>query len=72
VSFQFKGKQYNGILSPVHGGGAHVYHLMINKFYYGRLRYVKNEWVFDTNDESKGWESLADLFGDAIEKNWPR
>ena len=72
ISFDFNGQHYHGFLSPVHGSGTHVYHLMVNNFFKGRLRYVHDEWVFDTNDGSKGWDSLADFFGEAIEKKMPR
>lgn len=68
VSFQFKGNRFAGELSSVHGGGVHVYHLMIDNYYYGRLRYVHGEWVFDSNKGSEGWESLADLLGELVLK----
>jgi hypothetical protein len=66
VSFDFKGKHYDGHLSAVHGGGVHHYHLMIENYYYGRLRFLEGEWVFDTNRGSAGWETLADFFGNAV------
>lgn len=72
VSFDFNGTHYDGHLSQVHGVGTHYYHLMIDNYYYGQLRLVRDEWVFDTNAGSKGWEVLADYFGEVIEKNIPR
>jgi len=40
VSFEYRGNNYEGILRRVHGGGATVWHLMVNNFYYGRLTYT--------------------------------
>lgn len=61
VTFTYQGKTYTGFLHPVHGAGIHVWHLMINNFYYGRLRY-QNGWVFDSN---KDWD-IAETLGEIV------
>lgn len=66
VTFEFEGKTYSGYLSQVMGAGSTVvFHLHINNYYYGRLRYA-NGWVFDTNPRSIGWEILAEYFGHIV------
>jgi len=68
IVFQFNGKEYRGDLSPVFGAGEHNhFHLMIDNYYCGRLRFANCEWVFDSNPLSKGWERLADYFGEVIQ-----
>jgi len=66
VSFTHGGKEYHGALAPVYGGGVHVYHLEINNYYFGRLRFANDRWMFDTNKLSEGWEVLADYFGEIV------
>ena len=66
VSFEYRGKNYEGIFHRVQGGGATVWHLMINDFYYGRLTHT-GKWIFSSN--SKEMEELADCFGGQIEKS---
>ncbi|GEO08318.1 hypothetical protein [Segetibacter aerophilus] len=66
ITFEFNGKIYVGELSHVSGSGnSTMFHLYINRFYYGRLRYsvFADGWVFDTNAGSVGWEVLAEHFG---------
>ena len=66
ITFEFQGKQFSGEFSDVMGAGnTAIFHLSINRFYYGRLRYSQFEggWVFDTNAGSVGWEVLAEQFG---------
>ena len=49
ISFEHKGKKYSGEFSSVAGAGSNqLWHLMIDNFYYGRLRY-SDRWVFDSN-----------------------
>jgi hypothetical protein len=46
IPFQFDGKQLMGTLEAVCGAGAQVYHLMVNRYYWGRLRLNPfREWV---------------------------
>lgn len=66
ITFEFNGKTFSGEFSDVMGAGSNCnFHLHINNFYCGRLKYseFENEWVFDTNKLSKGWEVLAEHFG---------
>jgi hypothetical protein len=36
------GKEYTGLLTPVMlAGGSAIFHLMLNKYYWGRLRYAE-------------------------------
>jgi hypothetical protein len=60
ISFDYKGKHYEGKLQPVNGAGTNVWHLSINNYYYGKLRYI-DKWVFHSN--SNEMNDLADLFG---------
>jgi hypothetical protein len=67
ITFQFRGKTFSGHLLPVMGAGASsVWHLVINKFFYGRLRLTDGKWFFDTNKRSEGMEELADEFGNYV------
>lgn len=61
VNFTHKGKNYSGQLSPVFGAGQPVWHLYVNKYYWGRLRY-HNGWVFDSNKVPE----LAGLLGSYV------
>jgi hypothetical protein len=59
--FTYAGKQYDGELTQVQGaGGTSVYHLMIQNYYCGRLRFsaFNNRWVFDGE-----FEEMAEGFG---------
>lgn len=47
VSFEHEGHKVTGTLDEVAGGGDGVWHLMVNKHYWGRLRKVNDEWYFD-------------------------
>lgn len=64
VTFEYKSKTYKGELQRVMGAGD-VFYLMVDNFYWGRLRYV-NEWVFDTNDKTVGMEQLAEYLGGVV------
>jgi hypothetical protein len=66
VEFEHEGKEYNGTLESVFGAGASdVYDLMINKYYFGRLRKYQDQWVFDPAKEE--WlKSYAEYFGNMI------
>ena len=63
ISFDYKGKHYEGFLSKVRGAGANVWHLMINNYYYGMLMYV-DTWVFHSN--SNEMKELAGFFGKTV------
>jgi hypothetical protein len=64
ISFDYKGKHYDGFLSEVAGAGANVWHLMINNYYYGKLMMVNDKFVFHSN--SGEMQDLAELFGQQI------
>lgn len=65
ITFEYKGKVYSGHFEPVHGAGGNMWHLMINKYYCGRLSYTTtNGWQFDEN--SFGGKELTDFFADVI------
>ncbi|MFT3680713.1 MAG: hypothetical protein QM791_23740 [Ferruginibacter sp.] len=64
VSFKIDGKLQNGTLEPVYGAGAKVWHLMVNKFYWGRLRFT-DRWEFDPA-KHESLKDLAAFFGDSL------
>ena len=47
VTITYEGKSYTGSLDEVAGAGASTWHLMIENYYWGRLRKVGDEWMFD-------------------------
>jgi hypothetical protein len=47
VEFEYEGKVYQGVLTPVNGMAAQVWFLMVDKFYWGDLMYTDNiGWRF--------------------------
>ncbi len=60
VSFQLNGEQYAGTLEEVAGAGGGVWHLMVDNFYWGRLRRVDDQWYFDESNRQVG--ELKDHF----------
>lgn len=65
ITFDHAGKQFTGTFDPVHGAGGNVFHLTIDNYYCGRLRYA-DKWVFDPTPKSEGFNELADYFGDYV------
>ena len=63
ISFDNKGKHYDGFLDEVHGAGNKVWYLMIDRYYYGRLMFT-DQWIFHSNKNDM--EDLAELFGEQI------
>ena len=65
VIFTSKGREYIGELNNVQGaGGSSVYHLLIDKYYRGRLRIsADNRWIFDGEfaDLAEGFGTLLQL-----------
>lgn len=60
ITFEYKGKIYKGFFSAVSGGGANVWHLMINNYYYGVLVLTeKYGWKFHGN----AFEDMGEYFG---------
>jgi hypothetical protein len=47
ISFELQGKQYVGTLDEISGAGGGVWHLMVERYYWGRLRLVNDEWYLD-------------------------
>jgi hypothetical protein len=47
VTFKLDGKEYSGTLDHVAGAGNSVWHLMVDEFYWGRLRLSNGQWFFD-------------------------
>jgi len=60
IIFTSKGREYTGELNNVQGAGDNrVYHLLINRYYMGRLRMsANNSWIFDGE-----FADLAEAFG---------
>ncbi len=54
------GKQIKGTLDEVMGAGGNTWHLMVDKYYWGRLRMVNDQWFFDENKPAVG--HLVDHF----------
>lgn len=70
VTFTHEGKEYSGTLDQVQGVGAtSVYHLMIDRFYWGRLRRYNESWVFDPTPKDEWLKGFADYFGECVEKS---
>jgi hypothetical protein len=78
VTFSFEGKEIHGTISHVTGTGNNAsYHLTVNNFYWGVLRYVtggpgpngmhpvKAEWRF-TSNVHPGLETLGEYFGGVV------
>jgi len=62
IKFEHDGKQYEGFFELVSGSGSSfIWHLMIDKFYCGRLSYT-DSWVYHGNS----FDELGDFFGDYI------
>lgn len=52
VTFNHKAKDYSGHFTQIQGAGnSAVYHLMVDSYYKGRLRYSEftKGWMFDSN-----------------------
>jgi len=63
ISFDYKGKHYDGTLEEVHGAGAKVWHLTIDGYCCGQLMHI-DKFVFHSNIGK--FKELADLFGNHI------
>lgn len=64
ISFDYKGKHYEGTFSEVSGAAAKMWHLTINGYHCGQLLLLERGWVFFSN--SGEFEELADYFGDIV------
>lgn len=61
ISFDYKGKHFEGELSQVYG--AQVWHLMIDSRYYGMLMYT-TQWVF--HNPKNEMKELVGVFGEHV------
>lgn len=50
VEFEFEGKKVYGTLDAIAGAGGNVWNLMVDKYYWGRLRKVGENWYFDESN----------------------
>jgi len=66
ITFEHEGTAYKGSLEEVFGAGAKIWHLMIDKFYWGRLRLTDRGWVFDPTAKDESMAALADFFGEYV------
>jgi hypothetical protein len=67
IRFRYKGVEYTGELSSVMGAASTtVYHLSVNKFFWGRLRMANDKWVFDPTPKTSGMEALAEWMGSKV------
>lgn len=67
IAFEHEGLGYSGQFTKVSGSGStSTFHLMINGYYYGRLRYSPNGWIFDGNAKGDMFAGLAEFFGNYI------
>ena len=64
ISFDYKGKHYDGYFGEVFGAGRKMWHLMINNYYYGQLLFVNEKFVFYSN--SGEMQDLAEKFCEQI------
>ena len=65
ITFEYKSEKFIGSFGKVMGAGnTSVFHLTIDRFYSGRLRYNEflQKWVFDPTPKDEGWKELADYF----------
>lgn len=51
VTFTYLEKEYKGTLDEIAGTGAQVWHLMVGRDYWGRLRQVGDIWYFDESKD---------------------
>jgi len=66
ITFDHQGKHYKGQLVPVMGAGSsNEFHLMIDNYYCGRLRY-SDRWVFDPTPKTDSFVELTEYFGEYV------
>jgi hypothetical protein len=70
VIFSLKGKDRLGFLEPITGSSEECWHLMVDNFYWGRLRNVTGKWVFDPTPKTEELKDMADYFGQFAV--WPK
>ena len=66
VEYEYKGVHYRGVLSYVHGTGAHSWHLMVDNYYHGQLVYVSSRDTFQFSNQDGYQMDLAEQFGRVV------
>lgn len=66
ITFEYEGKEYKGTLDQVAGAAGKTWHLMIDNFYWGKLRLNDNGWFFDATPKNESMTSMAYYFGEYI------
>jgi len=62
IKFEYQSKFYDGHLQPVSGSGYQsVWHVILNNYYHGELRYT-DRWIYTGNS----MEDLGDYFANYI------
>jgi hypothetical protein len=64
VVFKYQEKEYKGTLDEVAGANTNTWHLMIDNYYWGRLRKVGEDWMFDESKYKVG--DLRDYFAGVV------
>ena len=64
VSFEYKGKHYQGTFSDVSGAAAKMWHLTINRYHRRQLLLLERGWAFFSN--SGEFQELAEYFGEVV------
>jgi hypothetical protein len=64
ITFLHNGKQHKGYFHAVAGAGGGVWNLMVDRFYWGRLRQVGEGWAFDSSKDDISY--LVDYFAAVV------
>lgn len=66
VTFTYQGKEYKGILTEVPGAGGTrgtVWHLTVDKTYWGQLIFLETGFVFHSQNNHEEMKYLGEVFG---------
>ena len=67
IIFEHQGREYKGSFDGVQGSGtSKMWHLMVDNFYRGRLRFTDRGWVSDTTPKNPAMAELSTFFGDHV------
>lgn len=66
ISFDYKGKHYNATLEEVIGAGDQTWHLMIDKYYNGKLIFYPKDQRWYFRSQTGEFEELSDFFGEYL------
>ena len=67
VTFTYEGKEYKGELSKLAGAGAQVWHLIVDKGYWGQLHFTERGWVFHPGPKFDSMKDRGPEFGTVVE-----